>query len=46
MQTALSLRNLSKRFVNPLDPQDSMMAVKDVSFDVRDGEFLTMVGAS
>lgn len=46
MESALSLRNLSKRFSSPIDPEITRMAVDGITLEVGDGEFMTMVGPS
>lgn len=46
MQNALSVRNLSRCFSSPRNPEDRFIAVNDVSLDVGENEFLAMVGPS
>ena len=46
MDSAVSFRNLSKRFSSPIDPEETRIAVDGVTMEVRDGEFVTMVGPS
>jgi len=46
MTTAITLRNLSKRFPDPRRPEGWFTAVDSVDLDVRPEEFLTMVGPS
>ena len=46
MDSTVSLRNLSKRFSSPIDPEETRIAVDGVTLEVRDGEFVTMVGPS
>ena len=46
MQSALSLKNITKCFSSSRNSQDSCIAVDDVTLDVREGEFLAMVRPS
>ncbi len=46
MTTAITLRNLSKRFPDPRRPEGWFTAVDSVDLDVEPEEFLTMVGPS
>ena len=46
MGNAVSLRNLSKRFSSPINPEETCIAVDGVTLEVGDGEFMTMVGPS
>ena len=46
MDSAVSLRNLSKRFSSPINPEDSHIAVDGVTLDVADEELMTIVGPS
>ena len=46
MDAALSIQHLTKTFTDPSNPRDTVTAVDDVSLDVAQGEFLTMVGPS
>ncbi|KKK97287.1 hypothetical protein LCGC14_2654240, partial [marine sediment metagenome] len=46
MKTAITLRNLSKRFPDPRQPEGWFTAVDSVDLDVEPEEFLTMVGPS
>lgn len=46
MKAAIKLEGLVKRFADPRQPTGYVTAVDDVSLEVDDGEFLTMVGPS
>lgn len=46
MTSAITLRNLSKRFPDPRQPDGWFTAVDDVDLDLGPEEFLTMVGPS
>ena len=46
MPSAIALKNLTKRFVSSGRPEDECIAVDDVSLEVGETEFLTMVGPS
>ena len=46
MSIAISLKGLTKRFVSSRDPGDTCVAVDEVTLDLGDEEFLTMVGPS
>lgn len=46
MTTAITLRNLSKRFPDPRQPEGWFTAVDSIDLDVGPEEFLTMVGPS
>ena len=46
MQSAISIRNLTKCFASSTNPGDKCIAVNDVTLDVEENEFLTMVGPS
>ena len=46
MDSAVSFRNLSKRFSSPINPEETRIAVDGVTLEVEDGEFMTMVGPS
>ena len=46
MTTAITLRNLSKRFPDPRQPEGWFTAVDNVDLDLGPEEFLTMVGPS
>ena len=46
MTTAITLRNLSKRFPDPRQPDGWFTAVDNVDLDLGPEEFLTMVGPS
>ena len=46
MDSAVLLRNLSKRFSSPINPDETRIAVDGVTLEVGDGEFMTMVGPS
>ena len=46
MDSAVSLRNLSKRFSSPINPEETRNAVDRVTLEVGAGEFMTMVGPS
>jgi len=46
LNSAVLLKNLSKRFSSPINPEESRIAVDGVTLDVADGEFMTMVGPS
>jgi len=46
LDSAVSLRNLSKRFSSPINPEETRIAVDGVTLEVGDGEFMTMVGPS
>ena len=46
MDSAVSFRNLSKRFSSPINPEETRIAVDGVTLEVGDGEFMTMVGPS
>ena len=46
MQSAISLRNLTKRFSSSQNPGDGSAAVDRVNLDVLETEFLVMVGPS
>ena len=46
MQSAISLRNLTKWFASSGDPRDRSVAVNGVHLDVGETEFLAMVGPS
>ena len=41
LETKLKVSNISKTFFNK---KDYFTAIEDVSFDVRDGEFLVILG--
>jgi ABC-type sugar transport system ATPase subunit len=44
MENAVLLKNLSKRFFSPYSPQETYLAVDQVSMELKEGEFLAMVG--
>lgn len=46
MQSAISLRKLTKCFASSNNPGDKCIAVDEVTLDVQENEFLTMVGPS
>ena len=46
MDSALLLRNLSKRFSSTINPTETLIAVDGVTLEVGDGEIMTMVGPS
>ena len=46
MDSAVLIRNLSKRFSSPINPEESCIAVDAVTLDVGVGELMTMVGPS
>ena len=46
MQSAISLRSLTKRFVSSSNSEDGCVAVNGVDLDVGENEFLAMVGPS
>ena len=46
MPSAISLKGLTKCFVSSGDPGDTCVAVDEVTLDVEEKEFLTMVGPS
>jgi len=46
MEYAVSLKNLSKWFASPHDPQEICLAVDRVSLEVPEGELLAIVGPS
>ena len=46
MQSAISLRNLTKWFSSSHNPDARSIAVDDVNLEVRENEFLAMVGPS
>lgn len=46
MQSALSLRNLTKGFSSSREPKEQFLAVNEVTMDVGANEFLALVGPS
>jgi len=46
VQSAISIRNLTKCFTSSSNPEDKCIAVNEVTLDVGENEFLTMVGPS
>ena len=46
MQSAISLRNLTKSFASSRNPQNKSIAVQGVNLEVGESEFLAMVGPS
>ena len=46
MSPLLEVRNLSKRFASRQGREPAPWVIRDLSFSVRDGEFLTIIGPS
>ncbi len=46
MQSAISLRNLTKSFTSSGNPKDKCLALNGVTLEMGENEFLTMVGPS
>ena len=44
MEYAVLLKNISKRFSTPHNPRETHLAVDSVTLELREGEFMAMVG--